>query len=112
MPRRDLGHGKRSRQELVEELGPWGNRSGAAIPSKEKTSCVLFSFPQKAKVDAIILWGVNRAVKFTLGDVLGDVAHQVVEAGYGEKVAEFAQAAVVRGVEIGYDKAMEEVREG
>ncbi len=67
---------------------------------------------QKAKVDSIILWGVNRAVKFTIGDVLGDVAHEVAEAGYGEKVADFAQAAVVRGVEVGYDKAMEELRKG
>jgi type II secretory pathway component PulL len=67
---------------------------------------------QKAQVDSIIRWGVVRAVKFTLGDVLGDVAHQVVEAGYGDKVADLAQAAVVRGVEVGIDKALEEVHDG
>jgi len=67
---------------------------------------------QKAKVDAVIRWGVVRAAKFTLSDVLGDVAHQLLEAGAGEKVAEFAQAVVVRGVEIGVDKALEEAQRG
>jgi len=64
----------------------------------------------KAKVDAIIYWGVKQAVKQALGDVLGDVAHQVVQAGAGEKVAEFAQSVVVRGVEVGVEKALEEAR--
>jgi hypothetical protein len=67
---------------------------------------------QKAKVDSIIRWGVVRAVKFTVGDILGDVAHQVIAEGYGEKVAEFAQAVVVRGVEVGIDKALEEAHGG
>jgi hypothetical protein len=67
---------------------------------------------QKAQVDAIIRWGVNRAVRATLGDVLGDVAHQVAEAGFGDKVADFAQSVVVRGVEVGYDKAMAELSKG
>jgi hypothetical protein len=66
----------------------------------------------KAKVDAVIRWGVKQALKHALGDVLGEVAHDVVAIGAGEKVAEFAQTVVVRGVEIGVDKALEEANRG
>jgi len=62
----------------------------------------------RAKVDAIIRWGVKQAVKHALGDVLGEVAHNVVAVGAGEKVAEFAQTVVVRGVEVGVEKALAE----
>ena len=65
---------------------------------------------KKAQVDAIILWAGTQLVKHTLPDVLGDVAHRVIATGASEKVAEFAQAVVTRGAEIGIEKAIEEAK--
>ena len=64
----------------------------------------------KAKVVAVIRWGVERAARYTLTTVLGEVGGKVVDLVADPTVAEFAKAVVERGVEIGVEAALKEAR--
>ncbi|OWK38941.1 hypothetical protein [Fimbriiglobus ruber] len=64
----------------------------------------------KAKVEAVIKWGVARAANYALTTVLGEVGSRVVDQVANPQVAEFAKEIVKRGVDIGVEAAMKEAR--
>jgi hypothetical protein len=64
----------------------------------------------KAKVESAICWGVERAARVALTTVLGEVGDRVFAQVANREVAELAKEAVRRGVEIGVDKVLKELR--
>lgn len=64
----------------------------------------------RANIDEIIEWGIHQAFKVGIQAVLGEVGDKVLELLPNEgSIADFAKAAVKRGVEVGVEAAMEEV---
>ncbi|MCE9565996.1 MAG: hypothetical protein K8U57_28565 [Planctomycetes bacterium] len=63
----------------------------------------------KAKIASVVRWGVEQAARQTLGSVLGEVGNRIVDQVVANQdVAEFAKALVMRGVEVGVDRALKE----
>ncbi len=65
----------------------------------------------RQKVDAVIRWAIEKAIKVGINAVVADLSDAILGSGGDSIVVDFAKRVVERGVEIGVDRAIEEARQ-